>query len=187
MQRVIKRGLFTYPSPRLLKDIVKLPLIAMENTDKIEQIWHERHVNDDARFGQVLGEKKYELLMSNSKQFPMFMFPVHRDSGYIVLVSQFQDRHCLLTGLEAFQKLGANAHPICVVTFYDELKEKKKVVLARGDITDPVVNKKEVLRLFDDILFAYTAESGIQRVREFNLRPQEFDFQKYFHETRPIL
>jgi ATP synthase F1 complex assembly factor 1 len=182
-----KRGMFTYPSPRLLKDIVKIPILAMENREKIEEVWMERHKEDDARFGKVLGEYKFEMMMRNAKQFPMFMFPVHRENGFIVLVSQFQDRHCLLTGVEAFQKLGQNAHPVCVVTFYDELMEKKKVILARGDITDPVVNKSEMIRLYEDLLFAYTAESGIQKVREFNLRPQEFDFQRYFQETRPIV
>lgn len=179
-----RRTLFTYPSPRLLKDIVKLPLLAMESTEKIETVWHERHFNDMARVGRIISQSKFDLLMSNSKQFPMFIFPVHRPSGYIVLVSQFQDRHCLLTGLEAYQKQGSSAHPICVLTFYDELKEKKNVVLARCDITDPIVTKNEVQRLYDDIVFTYTADGPLQSVREFNLRPSEFDFEAYFSSSR---
>ena len=133
------RSHFTYPSPRLLKDIVKLPILAVENRERVREVWLGRHTNDQTRVGWTMDKKKFKAVMDNSKRweysfsiveicssfsdlvcfrFPMFVYPIHRKSGFIVLVSQWQDKHCLFTGLEQFRQLGPNANPISVTTFY---------------------------------------------------------------------
>jgi ATP synthase F1 complex assembly factor 1 len=177
---------FTYPSPRQLKDLVKIPLLAMETPHKITTVWRQRHDDDMARVGDVLPTTLYNTITSNSKQFPMFIFPVHRNNGFTVLVAQWQDKHCLFVGLEQFQKHDADAHPVVVLTFYDDFKDKKDIVLARFDITDPVVTKAEVQKLFKDVTHYYTTESGLNWVRDFNLRPQTFDAENFFRVTRPL-
>jgi len=180
------RNHFTYPSPKLLKDIVKLPLLAVETKETIAEIWQTRHENDGSRISATIDSETYKKLTNNGKAFANFIVPVHRENGYTILVSQWQgEKHCLFTGLEAFQKNPTNAHPVAVLTMYDEFLKSKGIVLSRLDITDPVVTKEEMQRVLDLHFLAYMSEDGIQRVRTFNLEASKFDYENYIRSVRP--
>lgn len=183
---VPKRFNFTYPSPKLLKDIVKLPLLATEPAEHIKDIWAVRHENDEARLCLTLDQKVFQQMTGNGINFPNFVIPVHRANGFSVLVSQWQGKkHCLFTGLENFQRNPQNAHPVAVLTFYDEFEKAKGIVLGRIDITDPMVDKKEMQRVLEILMESYLQEHGLERVRTFNKMPDKFDFESFFKSVRP--
>lgn len=76
--------------------------------------------------------------MSRSKNF---IFPVYRDSGYMMVISQFQDMCFLLTYLEEYRKNPAAANPWMSVTLYDEFIPDKGIGLLRGDVSNQLTKK----------------------------------------------
>ena len=61
---------------------------------------------------------------------PMFIFPVFRNDGYFMLLSQFQDgKYCILTSLEEYKTNPAAAQPYLAFSFFDELANSKKIGL----------------------------------------------------------
>lgn len=64
-----------------------------------------------------------------------FIFPVYRDNGYMMILSQFQETCFLLTFLEDYRKNPAAANPWMSVTLYDEFMADKGMGLLRGDVS----------------------------------------------------
>jgi len=184
---VWKRLHFTYPSPRALSDIVKLPLLALEPREKIVQVWNERHLGDEARVSTILDSSTYDRLLANGSSFPRFIIPVYEhDHSFRMLVLEWQSRHCLLTGLEQFRQSGTSAFPVLVATFYEDFKKSKGLVLGRLDITDPIVKHAQARQVFELLLEFYTHEDKLAWIKTFNRDPSKFSIQDYLKLTKRL-
>jgi ATP11 protein len=58
---------------------------------------------------------------------------------------QFQGKHCLITYLEDYKANPAAAMPYSTLTLFDELVDKKGLVLIRGDVTNNL-SRQEAMR-----------------------------------------
>ncbi|KAF0852224.1 mitochondrial Complex V (CV) ATP synthase F1 complex assembly factor 1 (ATPAF1/Atp11) [Andalucia godoyi] len=183
---------FSYPGPRKLGDLVKLPLLERESPEKIRHIWREYHNDEERRtdgkrpsFAEVLESSQYSQLRLRSKQSPMFVFPVLKPKGYINLVTQFQDTFCLATSLEEYQKRRSFSFPHVTITFFEELMKEKNIVLMRADMFSPDLTRDEGQQMFQSLLRFYLSDREYTRfVETFNSRPREFNFQDLLKEIQ---
>lgn len=174
---------FSYPAPRTLKDITKLPLLVRESPDSIKKIWTDFHAQREDTTSIVLTKGEFELLAGRSKISPMYIFPVRRDNGFFVLLSQWQDNHCIFTFLEDYKRNPSTAQPYLAITLYQELLPIKGIVLVRGDIAIQHLQKLEGERLLHLLKDAYLGDRSYRMVDTFNNRPNEFDMEAAFREV----
>eukprot|EP00466_Bigelowiella_natans_P019595 jgi/Bigna1/146631/aug1.118_g21339 len=174
-----KRGL----TPRKLEEIVKIPLLLMNEADKIVEIWTDYHSSKPGVFAGVLkGKRKFQVMMQRAQKSPLFIYPlVSPDGGgnYFVLVSQFQGKHCLFTSLEDFNEKKENAQPHLVITFYDELINEKDLVLIRTDICNPAFSLQAAKNINESVVKHYVSSDGYDLVDRFNHDPSKFDIESY--------
>ena len=107
----------------------------------------------------------------------MFVFPVERSDGNFVMLSQVQEKHCILTMLDEYRLNPANAQPWLALTFYDDLAEDKDVVLVRGDVLIPQLTLEEGKRLWGNVRHFYLNETD--QVDKFNNDPNEFNIDSH--------
>lgn len=58
---------FSYPTPRKLKDLVKLPLLEREPESSIKTIWNDYHKDHKDAFGRVLNGEQARYLLDQAK------------------------------------------------------------------------------------------------------------------------
>ncbi|CAM9563882.1 unnamed protein product [Heterosigma akashiwo] len=125
-----------------------------------------------------MGAENFQKLLSRGNECPYFVHPIWREQGYFMLLSQFQDRHVLVTYLEDFKSNPNGAQPWLVISAYSDLVESKGLGLVRGDIT-PNLSSLEASDLFTKVLESYTEDTKYEEVECFNNTPQSFDLEKY--------
>ena len=101
-----RKGYFSYPCPRKLREIVKISLFELETKEKIKQIWEEYHSNKPKTIAYTIegGEiermrTKYLSYLFSGKANPLFLFPVKKNQGYYNLVLQAQDKSFVFLNL----------------------------------------------------------------------------------------
>lgn len=132
----VNSGGFSYPAPRTLQEIVKLELLAKEESDSIAQIWSKYHEDKSDAIATTLPGKDFSSFRDRARHSPFFIFPVYRQEGFFNMLCQFQDKCFLVTTLEAFKENPALAPPCLTISLYDELLESKSVGLLRVDVTN---------------------------------------------------
>ena len=182
---------FSYPGPRKLKDIVKLPLLQRESSDKIKSIWSEFHESADSgnAIGTSIGGPEYHELMRRSRKAPFFIYPVFRDAtqNFFVLLSQFQDNSCIMTSLEEYQRSPEIASPWVILSMFPELLESGRtdVVLVRVERMHASVSDRDCRNLVELWKRFYVSDETQHKVAEdFNLRPDTFDINKYIQSCK---
>ena len=153
---------------RKLGDIVKLPLLRRESKERIGEIWAGHHQSRPDAIGRDLNASHARLLTERAEPAPLFVFPVsaistrcecfpqvHRQSGYFMMLSQFQNRrHFLFTYLEDYKKNPTFAQPNVTVTLHDDLADEKGIVLLRADV-ESMLTKRESEHLVDQLIQSY--------------------------------
>lgn len=86
-----------------LEDIMKLDLIEGKPVEEIKKIWLEYHRMKDCVISAAIPTEAFDLLMSNAKKFPLFIFPVPRSQGYEFIVFQFAANTVHFTPLLCYQ------------------------------------------------------------------------------------
>ena len=110
----------------------------------------------------------------------MFLFPIKRKGGHFMLVSQRQDNSVLFTFAKDFNEQAIFASPYVIFTFFEELLEKKKLVLIRGDILDGKLDKKETKELIKNFFMFYLNNDLYHDyVYNFNHNSTAFNYNKY--------
>lgn len=105
MAPTLSRGFsFSWPCPRVLREIVKMSVFEKETASTCEMIWNEYHHTKEYTVSTVLTSSQYQELTSKAKNAPMFIFAVPKGAppAHMVLVSQNQDRSFLLSFLGDF-------------------------------------------------------------------------------------
>ena len=130
MLRTVTRSLFTFPIPKQLNEVARLPLLQQETAVKIRQLWLDQFKDRADVVVGTLARAEYETFRANAIACPMFIVPVMKsEASYFNLVSQFQDgKHCLLTQLDAYRQNPSNASPAMVTTVYEELVAEKGIL-----------------------------------------------------------
>eukprot|EP01006_Ploeotia_vitrea_P047611 TRINITY_DN67144_c1_g1_i1.p1 TRINITY_DN67144_c1_g1~~TRINITY_DN67144_c1_g1_i1.p1 ORF type:complete len:276 (-),score=142.35 TRINITY_DN67144_c1_g1_i1:145-972(-) len=200
-------GGFSFPSPRKLEEIVKLDKLRREESNDIVAIWKARHAEQKGAIGRTISQQQFDLVMARSRESPLFLFPVRRKAGengrdtdsFFVVITQFQDKMCLLTGLEEFRANPATAPPYAILNFYDELLHPPQasvpgvgqgeligakthdIVLLRMDLVNTVLTKDDGDRLLQNVVRFYTNQAKLydQTVHAFNHRQQDFDLNEF--------
>jgi ATP synthase F1 complex assembly factor 1 len=177
-----RRLSFTFPIPKTLNEVARLPLLKQESPTRIRQLWLDQFKNRTDVVVGTLAKSEFEIFRSNALACPMFIVPVMKgDSSYFNLVSQFQDgKHCLLTSLEAYRSDPNDVSPMLVTTVYDELITEKGIALLRGDI----INRLEISR--EDALIGlkflrHVYVSKFELVKKFNLEPRLFNYDSFLN------
>ena len=181
MFRSLQRCNFTFPIPKQLNEVARVPLLKQESPVKIRQLWLDQFKSRPDVVVGTLAKPDFETLRANATACPMFLIPVMKDgqSSYFNLVSQFQDgKHCLFTSLDAFKANPGNAAPMFVATIYDELVTEKGIALIRGDI----VNRLDITRQEAQTIVKFLRHVYINKfdlVKRFNHHPRTFDYDEF--------
>ena len=130
--------------------------------------------------GAIFTDRDHHAIQHRSRQCPNFIWPIRRDGGYFVMLSQFQDNHCLFTFLEDFKRNPGAADPWLVVSLYDEFIVEHDVSLVRGGFSPPHMTREEASRLVGLLHRYYVDDNAYRTVEDFNLRPNTFDPTKHF-------
>ena len=177
---------WSYPTAKKLKDIVKLPLLAMEDNEMIEEIWTERHASAKGAVGTTFSEDKLRFVLSRTQRCPMFVFPVFRDGGHFVMLSQFDGLSCAFTFLDDYKKDPVTAMPWMATTMHDDLCDRQKPVLVRSDFSTPHLLKEEASYLMEAMLRSYVHENMYSKVEAFNHNQPAFDINRHFGECKQL-
>jgi ATP synthase F1 complex assembly factor 1 len=176
-RRLCRHFSFSYPAPRTLDEVVKLDLLKDESPARINEIWQEYHDSKEDVIGASWTTNDYESFLKTGKSASMFVFPVERSDGNFVMLSQVQEKHCILTMLDEYRLNPANAQPWLALTFYDDWAEDKDVVLVRGDVLIPQLTLEEGKRLWGNVRHFYLNETD--QVDKFNNDPNEFNIDSH--------
>lgn len=85
-----------------LNDILKIDLIKDKDATEIETIWQEYHKEKDV-IAATIQQDVYEGLRENMRQYPTFLFPLPRSTGYEFILCQSQGHTVHFTPLLAYQ------------------------------------------------------------------------------------
>mmetsp|Transcript_52409 Transcript_52409/g.59908 ORF Transcript_52409/g.59908 Transcript_52409/m.59908 type:complete len:197 (-) Transcript_52409:257-847(-) len=175
---------WTYPCPRLLRELTKMSAIEREQPSTIKQIWTDYHKEKEQTISSFLEPSHYRKIVSRGRASPMFVFPVWKPQGHYVMLMQAQNKSFLFTFLEDFKKNPLGATPYLVLTIFDELEVKKGLVLVRGDIVNNQMSKEESLRLMNLTFDHYMREELFGKIHQFNHEPNSFNFDEFIQQCR---
>mmetsp|Transcript_22416 Transcript_22416/g.46058 ORF Transcript_22416/g.46058 Transcript_22416/m.46058 type:complete len:207 (+) Transcript_22416:52-672(+) len=176
----VSRGLsggFSY-QPRPLAAIVKLDLLSSETPERVKEIWEGYHADKEFNIAETWTAAEFETFKaSRVSAGGLFIFPVPRDDGHFIVLTQVEEKHILFTYLKDYKEDPQGAQPYLVVTFYDELASGDVTgpVLVRGEITPLTLDVQESSRLLGLVKEAYM--EGSEDVASFN--KGTFDFEKH--------
>jgi hypothetical protein len=175
----------SYPAKRHLNDILKLELVLLENEDKIKSLWFSYHNVKPGIVPSSLSSKEYNLLEQRHKKCTLNIYPIYRNRGFFLLLSQYQDaNHTVFCNFEDFKKDPHTAMPWMVVTLYTELAKSKNLILLRADITNRNLKKEEAIRVLKLWKLMYLDPSGdfYAHVEKLNLNPSEFSMERFLKQ-----
>jgi ATP synthase mitochondrial F1 complex assembly factor 1 len=177
----VSGGGFTYPAPRRLAELMKLSLLEHETPEKIQEIWTTYHDNQPLCVSSVWNNQEWAVISKRAVGAKFFTFPIRRDKGYFVVLTQYQDSCWLVTYLEDFKRNPAGAQPYMTVTIYDDLVAGgKNSILVRGDLCSPMIGKDDGVKLMELLRRFYAGDEGYKFVEQFNFQPREFNHEDVF-------
>lgn len=187
---ITKRTHFSFPVPKQLNEVARVPLLRQESPVKIRQLWLEQFKDRADVVVGTMAKSEYDQFKSNAVACPMFLSPVMKNSdgsSYFNLITQFQDgKYCLLTDMDAFRSNPLNASPMMVITVYDELVAEKGIALIRGDIINRLeISRNEAKSILKFLRVFYT--SKFDQVKRFNNQPREFDYNEFMRTARGVV
>jgi ATP synthase F1 complex assembly factor 1 len=182
LTRSLPRCHFTFPIPKQLNEVARVPLLKQETAVRIRELWLEQFkARQDVVVGS-LARTEFETFKANATACPMFIVPVMKgEAAYFNLISQFQDgKHCLFTSLDSFKESPHSASPMMVSTVYDELVAEKGIALLRGDIINRLeISRQEAQKILKFIRHMYI--NKFELVKRFNLEPRSFDYNEFMN------
>mmetsp|Transcript_6855 Transcript_6855/g.12074 ORF Transcript_6855/g.12074 Transcript_6855/m.12074 type:complete len:240 (+) Transcript_6855:48-767(+) len=172
-------------APKSLSDIAKVPLLARESPAKVRELWLENFRDKENVIAGVMRDEEFRALQAASAQFPMFLVPVPRGSGYMNFVWQAQGSRFAYSTLEQFQSAGASAVDLGV-SFYEEFISSHKLVLLYGELFSNALDKGEGAAIIKYTREAYADPARLAWVKRFNQSPREFSYEEFLQEFRPL-
>ncbi|CDU16961.1 hypothetical protein YYC_03939 [Plasmodium yoelii 17X] len=182
----VKRFYFSLPCSRELKNIVKLPLLEREDSNKIINIWRDKYKDNKYVIADYVNTSKYELVKKNCKNNAHFIIPCKNQNGYINFYSQFVDNKLVfITPLESYNKLRSNSVPYVTLNFFDELKNKE-IILTKLTIVNNTITKDQANKFYKYILSFYSDSNYFQYIKKFNNDSRNFNYDEFFNKFKHI-
>ncbi|RWS29150.1 ATP synthase mitochondrial F1 complex assembly factor 1-like protein [Leptotrombidium deliense] len=177
-----------------LKDIVNIDLLMKHTSEEISEIWSKYHRQKANCVYAVIAAEKYEQLYKTGKEFPLFIYPIPRETSdsqqnetkscYEFVFGQFSNHQIYFTPLLTYQTHKENAPPAMVVHNYPELQKDKKIVLMSAEYDNKVFSVLEAQCLANQIQLFYCNEDLSKRLLlyKFNREPNNFNFNDVINE-----
>ena len=166
--------------PRALSDVTHIDLLENEEPARISAIWEAFHETKEGVAGTCIDAAEYESIAKRGAESPMFIFPIRREGGHFMLLSQFAtaDRMFVLTSLAEYQQNPAVAQPWASVHLFDELLATKAVALMRTEIVPERLTEEEAGHLLL-LIRRYYGTDSYDKVWMFNHANKRFDLDEY--------
>lgn len=150
---------------------------------EITDIWQTYHDDKEQVHGLSVDSVKGRSILARAAQCPFFIHPLFRDSGHIMLLSQFQSpNYFLFAYLEDYRSDPINAKPLLTISIFNDMAERKGVTLVRCDIINRGIHKNEGLRMCKYLLNDYAQDTEYKTVHTFNKLPDAFDYDAFVLE-----
>ena len=119
-------------------------------------------------------------LAERARESPLFIFPVRRDKGHFLLLSQFDAPNDMfvMTFLEDYKRNPVAAQPWLSVTMFSELLTAKAVGLLRTDFSPERIVKREGEHV-TSLVRRYYGTDNYDRVWTFNHAERHFNLDAF--------
>ena len=130
---------------RRLGEVAKVEMLEAEEPERISAIWDSFHEHRPELAGCSVAAEEHLKITERARESPLFIFPVRREQGHFLLLSQFNapSDMFVMTFLEDYKQNPAAAQPWLSVTLFGELLTSKAVGLLRVDIAPERLSKQE--------------------------------------------
>ncbi|KAI0231517.1 ATP synthase mitochondrial F1 complex assembly factor 1 [Lamellibrachia satsuma] len=178
--------------PKSLNSVMKVELLEDKTAEEITEIWKTYHEKKKCVFATI-PTNQYDEMYHKLRQFPFFVYPIPRGTGYQYFYQQFSGQECHFTPLALYQLKQEDAPTCLTLTHYTELKESKGIVLMHGEPDVSVLSVYEAQLLALQIKMYYGVHSGLKfnLVRQFTNTPDHFrhmdlvkEFENYKKDSR---
>lgn len=171
---------FSFAGPRKLDEIMKIDLIEGKSKTEISNLWMTYHENKERVHGCFLSGDEGQNILSRAHKMKFFVQPIFRETGFFVLLSQFQTpSHFLLAYLEDYKMDPNRAQPLMTFSIFNDLVESHNLSLVRCDIINKGIEDNEGRKVMQHLLDAYRTEKEYVAVKTFNKEPNKFDFDDF--------
>lgn len=158
-------------TPRALADVTHIDLLESEPPARISAIWESFHEGKDDVAGKCIEPIEHAAIMERGAESPMFVFPIRREGGHFMLLSQFSGAQNMfvLTSLAEYQQNPAMAQPWASLHVFDELLDTKALALLRAEVVPERLTTDEAEHLIL-LLRRYYGTEAYDKVWIFNVR-----------------
>ena len=172
-------------TPRTLSELTKIEMLQDEEPARIKQIWESYHTDRAHVAGVTIDAVEYETIAERGGESPMFVFPIRRDGGHFMLLSQYTAAQNMfaLTYLDDYRKNPQLAQPWASVHLFDDLLTTKAVGLLRAEVAAERLTTDEASHLLL-LVRRYYGTSSYDKAWAFNHAERHFHLDKYL-ETCP--
>ena len=167
-------------TPRTLGDVAKLSLLETEEPARISALWDAFHDDKECVAGASLAPDEHASIVDRGAESPMFVFPIRREGGHFMLLSQYATAHRMfaLTSLAEYQQNPAMAQPWASLHLFDELLTTKGVGLLRAEVAPERLTTDEAAHLVL-LLRRFYGTAQYDKVWMFNHAEKHFDLDAY--------
>jgi len=162
----------------MLKDVDKFRSLPR---DQIEQLWADFHKDKPFSLaGKPLDPISWIKLKERATASSFFVLPVVRSKdSFFVLLTEYKEEFVLMTFLDDYRRIGANASPWCSIRFFPEIEH---LALVQTKFS-PYLTRDDASRLTEQWIKFYTEDKLFENVFRFNKKPETFDFNSTFSDV----
>lgn len=138
--------------------------------------------------GISMPAKLAALIKPRLSEYPLFILPMARLTGHeiVLLQSSVEENFAIhVTKLEEYKRLSTQAPILASFTFYNEMASEKDLVLIQGVFDGGKTNFCQSKLLVQNICAAYSDDELFKWVRNFQDRPNDFDFDAFMKAFTP--
>lgn len=171
--------------PSKLDDLIRMELLESKTPDEIAHIWM-KHFKEKECISAVIPADVFADMISRIEEYPTFLYPLPKSQGYEFVLSQFDSpSRCFFTSLINFQVHGDNAPWQLCMTFYNELKASKGIVLMTSELDTSGLNVMEAqcLAQLQKLFYADPTEQRQALLHCFNKSPDAFKYMNLVKEV----
>lgn len=183
-----------------LDDYIDVEKVKPLPRDQIELIWKTRFQNDPRSLHAVINNQQFEEITQNASEYPFFLLPLPKTNekdehkGYQLEFVQWSfvganTIHCLFTSLAEYKLHGEFAKPHVVLSFHQDLKNDKDIVLMNGlNEKDGGLTTQEAQLLVLNLQRFYNGkdQKRLALVKDFNTGSENFSVDKLISEATTV-
>ncbi|CAK9442008.1 uncharacterized protein LODBEIA_P58090 [Lodderomyces beijingensis] len=185
---------------KTLNDYVDVEKVRRLPRDDIKLIWKTRFQDDPRSLHATINNQQFDEITENASKYPYFLLPLPKSDdkdthkGYQLEFVQWSfvgadTIHCLFTSLAEYKLHGEFAKPHVVLTFHQDLKKDKDLVLMNGlSEKDGGLSTQEAQLLVLNLQRFYNGKDSnkLALVKEFNEGSEKFTLDGLIKETTTI-